>query len=109
MPIYSDPACFLLSGASAGGPGPTAIDGRAVKPYGYLFYQASAQSGVFSVQASHDRTAWLTVATYTATATQTGTAQLSGHYPYLRATVDALYSGAGKTGMLWAYYAPGLA
>ena len=105
--LHVNPAGYLLSAVSAEDTG-AAMDCRACANYGYLYYQASGQSAIFNVEASHDGDSWMTVATYTATATQEGTAQYAAYYPYVRGNVAELYSGAGKTGVIWAYYAPGL-
>lgn len=108
MVTRHNPADYLLSAVSAEGAGPTALDCRATMNHAYLFYQAAGHSGIFTLQGSHDNTAWMNIATYTATATQSGTAQIAGFYPYVRATVNELYSAAGGTGTLYVHYSPGL-
>lgn len=104
MTVHTQPAGFLLSGFSAQGTG-SAWDCRHCPDYGYLWYQMSGQSGVFTLQASHDLTAWHDVLKLTATATQTGTAQIVGYYPYLRASAGPMYTGTGgalsATAALW--------
>ncbi len=107
--VRNNPAAYIASAQAAQGTGnKTPLDCRATMNYGYLWYQASGHSAIFNIEASHDLTAWMVVATYTATATQTGTAQLAGFYPYIRANVVEVYSAAGGSGVLWAFYAPGL-
>lgn len=108
MPVLYNPNGYLSSAQSAEGTGRYVMDARHCKNFGYLFYQAAGHSAIFSLQASHDQTAWLTIATYTATATQTGTAQIAGFYPYIRSTVTECYSAAGGTGTLDVFYAPGI-
>src|SRR3972149_2321556 len=109
--VYTNPAGYLLSAFSAQGTG-SAFDCRAMRDYGYLWYQMSGQSGVFAVQASHDLTAWHAIQAFTATATETGTAQLIGHFPYVRASAGPMYTGTGgalsATATLWLPYSPGL-
>lgn len=106
MTIKDAPA-YLVSGVSAQTVGDV-LDCRTCLNYAYLYYQAAGESAIFTLQASHDASAWLPVATYTATATQSASAQLAAFYPYVRATVGKLYSGGGNTGVLSVYYAPGL-
>jgi hypothetical protein len=98
----------FISAVSAEGPGQLVLDCRASENHAMLFFKASGQSAVFTVQASHDTVSWMPIATYTATATQSATAQYAGYYPYVRGVVDHVYSGAGATGTIWATYAPGL-
>lgn len=112
--INWDPNTFLVSGISAQVTG-AMIDTRAAKNYGYLVYTCSgtgAESAIFSLQASHNVTGWMTVATYTATATQTGTAQIAGYFPYMRVNISKVYSGTGGAdngkGTLWVHYSPGM-
>lgn len=107
--VRNNPAGYLAQAQAAEGTGNRpALDCRATQNYGYLFYKASGHSAIFNIEASHDLTAWMVVATYTATATQTGTAQLAGYFPYMRANLVEVYSAAGGSGVLWAFYAPGL-
>jgi hypothetical protein len=102
---------FLVSGQSAEGTGGVILPTFNAANYGYLWYQASGESAIFNLEASHDSTGWLIVATYTATATLTGTAQIAGMFPYLRANVTELYTATGAggtaTGVLWAHFTPG--
>lgn len=113
MSVMNNPADFLLSGISiqtAGAP----LDTRAMQAFGYLVYYATGSGGggggsaIFNLEGSHDTTGWMIDSTYTATATQTGTAQVNKFYPYIRANLTKLYSGAGGTGQLWVHYSPGL-
>ena len=97
---------WLASAISAESAG-TGIDLRNAPPYGYVFYQASGQSANFDLQASHDNAGWITLATVTATATQSGQLNTSAFYPYVRVNVTEVYSGASKTGVLWVNYTPG--
>jgi len=109
--IHAHRAAFLLSAVSSQITG-SAIDTRGCADYGFLWYQASGESGIFDVQASHNLTAWHTINTWTATATQTGTAQLVGFYPYMRAQAVKIYTATGAggtaTGVLWAHFTPGI-
>jgi hypothetical protein len=110
MPLVSGFG-FLLSG-TAGGSGQRGevLDTRAGDSYGYLYYSAAGASGIVTVQASHDRTAWLPVTTITAvTGAVGGTALFSAFYPYLTVQINALYSGAAGTANLIVHYTPGLA
>lgn len=111
MTVHTHPAGYLLSAYSAQGTG-SARDCRHCADYGYLWYQMSGQSGVFTLQASHDAAIWQNVITLTATATQTGTAQIVGYYPYVRASAGPMYTGTGgalsATATLWLAYSPGL-
>ena len=110
MPLVSGFG-FLLSG-TAGGSGARGeiLDTRAGDSYGYLYYSAAGASAIFTLQASHDRTAWMPVATFTATTGAVGgTANLSAFYPYLAVQLNALYSGAAGTASVVVHYTPGLA
>lgn len=106
QPIYDYPPP-LAAGVSASGVQP-ALDMRSKADYGYLWYQGRGESAIFTLQASHDMTAWMPVATYTVTASQQATAQISAFYPYLRVAVTNVYSGGGNTGILDVFYAPGV-
>jgi len=99
--IVSNPAEWLLSGQTVSGTG-NAIDTRAAANYAYVQYHATA-SAVVKLQASVEGNNWLDVATYTASHV-TGTAQLAGYYPYMRAVMNTAYSD----GTAWLFYAPGM-
>lgn len=110
--VMNNPAGYLVSGVSAQGTG-SGFNTRATLNFGYLFYQCSgaggaAGSAVFQLEASHDSTIWLVDSVYTATATMTATAQVDKFFPYIRANVTKVYSGAGGTGQVWVHYSPGL-
>jgi hypothetical protein len=107
MGVLFQDANFLLSGISAEGTG-SALDTRNAANYAYMVYMASGHSGIFNLEVSHDKTGWMIASTHTATATQTGTAQIAAFYPYVRANVVELYSAAGGTGILYAHYTPGV-
>lgn len=102
MGIISQPAGFLISGQTGSGTGGVIADTRAAADYAYVTYMAGV-SAVVKLQASHDGVGWMDVATYTAIAT-TGTAQLAGYYPYMRATVNTAYSN----GTAYLHYTPGM-
>jgi len=111
MPVHIDRSIYLFSAQQTQGTG-SAMDARAVEDYGYLWFQCSAASARFTLQASHDNAIWMPVYSEMLTATQTGTAQLAGHFPYLRCSAGPIYSGTGGasnfTGTLWVHYAPGI-
>ena len=106
MPILNNPGDKshpnLLSAISAvvtGAP----LDCRHVGPEAYLWYRQAitgnkGESAVFNVETSHDKTAWMVIATYTATATLTGTAQHVGYFPYVRANVINVWTPTGAGG-----------
>lgn len=99
---------FLAEQVAAQGAGATVMDCRRTQNFGYLLYYASGHSAIFNLEVAHDGTGWLVASTYTATATETGTAQIAGFYPYLRVNVTKVYSAAGGSGNLWVHYTPGL-
>lgn len=103
--VLSNRATFLLSGVAANSAGP-AYDMRAALSVAYLFYVATANSAIFNLEASHDSTGWMVVSTYTATATQSGTAQINGYYPYVRANAVSIFSAAGGSAQLTVHYSP---
>ena len=105
--VYTDRARWLLS-ANTSGAG-TALDSRMVLPYGYILYVCPSASAIIKMQASIDSTAWMDVATYTATPT-TATAQHSGFFPYLRGVTHLSYSAASPTGtgLGFLYFAGGI-
>lgn len=103
--VYSDRQGYLLFSAASGTG--SALDARMVKNYGLIQHSTYGASAILTVQASVDMTGWLDVVTYTATTT-TATAQWSGYYPYLRANVNAVYSGGGATGTPNLYFAGGI-
>jgi len=107
MTVHVERTGYSISGLSAAQTG-SALDTRACYNYGYLFYKASAESGIFNLEGAHDLTAWMVIGTYTATATQTGTAQIAGYFPYVRANLTSVFSGASKTGIVWVHYAGGI-
>lgn len=108
--VRSNPAAFLLFSATGSGVASagSVIDSRACSNQAFVAYYAPAASAIFSIQASHDTTGWFPVGTFTATSTS-ATANLSGAwYPYVRAFLNACYSGGGNTGFANVYYAPKL-
>ena len=105
MTVLINRATFLLSGKAANGVG-SAFDMRGALPAAYLVYACAGNSAIFNLEASHDSTGWLTVATYTATATQTGSAQITGFFPYVRGNAVGIYSAAGGSAQLTMHYSP---
>jgi len=103
------PPGYLLRLVSATGAGES-FDCTAARSEGLLGWSCSAASAIFSVQVSHDDNTWGTIETYTASATQTGSAQLTGYYPYVRANVlyvNAATAVSGSaTATLSVYWAP---
>lgn len=106
MGVITNPADYLFSAQTASAAG-AALDTRNAKNYAYIVYATQGASAIFRLQASHDSTGWMTVATYTGT-TSSGSAQVAGYFPYVRADVHAVYSGGGATGALSVFYAPGV-
>ena len=103
--IQSPLGGYLFSAHSAIVTG-SGFDLRAAADRGYLFYVASGESAIFNLEVSHDATAWMIHTRATATATQTGTAQITGVFPYLRGNLTQVYSGSNKTGVVWAHWTP---
>ena len=104
----SRPPGYLLSGVNAQGVG-YSMDCHDVLNEGLLSYRASGESAIFNFEESYNDSAWMVVATYTATATQSGTAQLQGFFPYVRANVTKVYTAtaaATATGYLWVHWSP---
>ena len=103
------PPGYIVSGRSAEGVSES-FDCTATVDRGRLWWLSSAQSAVFSLEASHDESVWGVVETYTATAQQSGSAQWTGYYPYVRCNVNKLSSatagGATATAVLWVYWSP---
>lgn len=108
MSVRTQPAGYLLSGAGqpSGGTG-SALDTRFARNYGYHQYAVPGASALISLQGSVDLTGWMTIAQVTATTT-TGTAQIAGYYPYVRAQINAIWSGSNLTGWPVDYYAGGM-
>lgn len=108
MPVHTHREGYLASAIKASATG-SALDLRAAAPYGYLFYIVTGQSAIWDLDVSHDQASWVNVLRTTATAGTTAFAQFSGgYYPYLRANVTDIASGANKTGTVWVYYAAGI-
>lgn len=108
----NNPAGYLVSAVSAQTTG-APMDTRNAWNFGYLLYIGSGNGGaagssVFNFEVSHDSTGWMVDSTYTATATQTGSATLSKFFPYVRANVTKTYSGGGGSGCVWVHYSPGV-
>lgn len=107
MTMLNNPAGLLARSISAEATGGVVMDCRQARNYAYLVYHTPNRSAQFQLQASHDTTGWMTVATYTAT-TASASAQVAGYYPYVRVNVNELYSGSSETGAVSVFYAPGL-
>lgn len=106
MPVLNNPAGFLLSGQGTGVSAfGAAMDTRAMRNYGYLEYASYSPSAILILQASKDGAAWMNVQTVTATPS-TGTAQVAGYFPYVRAAYSTGYSVSASANM---FYAPGIA
>lgn len=106
MPVLNPPDPWLLSAQAANGTG-SARDTRHALNAAYLTYFASGNSAIFNLEASHNSTGWMVVATYTATGGNfTGTAQIDGYFPYVRANATSVYSAAGGSAQLWVNYQP---
>ena len=105
MAVLNPPDPWLFSAQAANGTG-SARNTRHALNAAYLTYIASANSAIWNLEASHNGSGWMVIATYTATATQTGTAQIQGYFPYVRANAVSVYSAAGGSAKLWVHYAP---
>jgi hypothetical protein len=110
MPLVSGFG-FMLSGTGGGsGAIGEVLDTRKGDSFGYLYHSAAGASAILTVEASHNRTAWLPVTTFTATTgVAGGTALFSAFYPFLTVRINALYSGAAGTANILVHYTPGLA
>lgn len=104
--VISNHAAYLLSGLSASGSTGQFLDTRAALNVAYLTLQSVGASANVTLQASHDSTGWVDVATYTAQTGVTATAQIAGYYPYVRGIVNFAYSGAAGTGQPLMHYHP---
>ena len=115
MPVHRNPGDrYLLSAVNEVITG-SALDCRHVASDGYLYWSTEgigpdplSASAVANFEVSHDLTAWMVVHTITATARLTGTAQIPGHFPYVRGNVTnvyiataTIYSGTGTITMHW--------
>lgn len=103
--IISNPGGYLLSGSGTG----VAITGspadcRACQNFAYLEYASYSPSAILVLQASHDGNGYLTVMTVTATP-NSGTAQISAFYPFVRGIYSTGYSTSASAVM---FYQPGL-
>ena len=104
---------FLASGINTQVTG-EAMDNRyGFTPCHFVYYcsgsgvaASNAGSAIFNLEASHDATGWMIHATFTATATQTGTAQVASFYPYVRLNVTKIYSASTGTGAVYAHFSP---
>ena len=110
MPTYP-PTPYLLSGASAQAVSSLPLDTRGALNYNFLYFKASSVGGpsassVFVLEGSLDAVDWVVDSTYTATATQTGSAVIVSWYPYIRFRTTTIYSGVSGTGAVWVGYAP---
>ncbi len=104
--VMNNPAGPLLSAtAQVTGNG---MDCRAAADFGFLFYHCTGNSAIFDVQASPDGVNWIPFATYTATNGGSATAHVSAFLPYVRAVARSIYSAAGGSARLYAWYQPGL-
>ena len=108
MSVRTQYAGYLLSGTGvASGVGGSALDVRFARNYAYLQYAVPGASALVTVQASVDGAGWMDVQMVTATTT-TGTAQLAGYFPFVRAITNAIYSAGGNTGYPVIYFAGGM-
>lgn len=118
MHILTDRAAWLMTGITGQGTG-SALDTRACKDYGLLYWalgkagSGTGASAVLTFQASFNSSGeWLNVYQLTATATQTGTAQLVGFFPFVRASAGPLWTASGAagtgTGVVNMHWSPGL-
>lgn len=82
-------------------------DLRRALNYSYVVYNSTSPSAVIGLDASHDGTGWLRVLTVTAVP-GSGTAQISGYYPYMRGVVASAMGGGGVTGSAFLFVAAGL-
>lgn len=108
MPVYNGGG-FLISGTANGsGSYGNVIDNRAANSNAYLYYSAAGASALLTVQASHDRTAWMPVQVITAVTGAIGnTASLTVFYPYVTVQINALFSGAAGTANPIVHFTPG--
>jgi hypothetical protein len=109
MPVYIGGGYVLNGTANGSGTRGDVLDTRATKNFAYVYYSAAGASAILTVQASHDRTAWMPVLQVTAVTGAIGnTAQVSAFYPYVTVQINALYSGAAGTANPILHYTPGV-
>lgn len=111
MGVLTDREKYLASGVSAEGRTTPRLDIRVSNGTFFMYFSGSGNgpsagaSAIFSLQHSHDLTAWSTIAQYTASGDGVSvvTAMHSGGaYGYLSVLVDKVYSAAQTgTGSLW--------
>jgi len=116
--ILTDRAAWLFTGITGQGTG-SAVDTRACRDYGYLFYaigkagSGTGASAILNFQVGNSETGdWMTQYTWTATATETGTAQFQGYFPFVRMSAGTMWTASGAAGtgtaVLNVHYMPGL-
>ena len=102
------PPGYLVSSRTWTGVGES-FDCTASQDRGMLWWCASGESAIFNFEASHNESVWGIVLRVTASATQTGTAQLTGYFPYVRANVtwrNIRTEPTTATANLWVYWSP---
>jgi len=106
--IYSNTGGYsILSGAAQGNG--TALDFRARQNH-IIFQTVSGNSAVISYQvAPRESGPWVTYLTVTATVGTTAQHNVSGFYPYVRASLDKVASAAGGSAMAHCEMIPGVA
>lgn len=100
---------LLPSNVSASAYSGSAYDMRAGENWGFLETYVPAASAIVSLEASFDGVSrWYPTPYVNLTAVAAGyTAQTSGHFPFVRVVVNAIYSGGGNTGFPTFNYSPG--
>ena len=96
--IITRPDGILVSAQQTASGNGAPLDMRAALGIAYLYVATYAASAIYTIQGSHDSTAWMTVSANITGTTTTATAQVSGYFPYMRAQINSLYSGGGNTG-----------
>jgi len=104
--VINNPANALVSAQQTGSGNGSALDLRAALGQGYVYVATFAASAIYTVQVSHDATAWMTFSAGITATTTTATAQWSGYFPFMRAQINNLYSGGGNTGSGILFYHP---
>lgn len=116
MGVHIDRGAYLLSAVSANAMTGTAVDGRTCANYGFLFYKGTpgnkGESATFQLEASPNNVDYTVVAIYTASGQLTGTAQIAGYLPYVRAKTISCWTATGAggtaTGAVTVFWMPGM-
>jgi hypothetical protein len=105
--LHDDLGTALVVSAAANNVSGGTLDARGAGNFAVMTVQTSGNSAIWDLLVSPNNLVFGTGLTVTGTVGSTGFYQISAYYPFVKFAARLIYSAAGGTATINAYYRPG--